>query len=93
MWFQIFFSFVCLLAMVVLTAFIINGNKEHDGKAAPGWWVVSILIDQLFFVAILAVWWKEWWGTHLWLMYVSTGIAIAGITLGAIAKIYTKRHW
>ena len=93
MWFQIFFTFVCLLAIVALTAFIITSNKEHDGKAAPGWWIVSIFISQIFLVAIMATWWPEWWIAHQWLMNVSTGLTITGVILWAVAKIYTRRHW
>jgi hypothetical protein len=93
MWFQIFFSFVCVVAVIALTAFIINSNKEHGGKAAPGWWLVSILISQIFLIVILAIWWKDWWLAHTWIMNVSSGIAIVGFVLWLLAKIYTKRHW
>lgn len=93
MWFQIFFSIVCAVAAIALTAFIISNNKELGGKAAPGWWLVSILISQIFLVAILAIWWKEWWIAHMWLMNVSSGIAIIGFVLWLFAKLYTRRHW
>jgi drug/metabolite transporter (DMT)-like permease len=93
MWFQIFFSIACIAAAIGVTAFIVINNRELGGKAAPGWWVVSILISQIFIVAIMAVWWKDWWVSHQWLMNVSTGLTIAGVILWAVAKIYTRRHW
>jgi len=93
MWFQIFFSIACFTAAITLTAFIVTNNKELGGKAAPGWWVVSGLISQIFIVAIMAVWWKEWWIDHQWLMNVSTGLTITGVILWAVAKICTRRHW
>jgi len=84
---KIFFTFVCILAIATLTTLIITNNKEYDGKTSPGWWVVSIFISQIFIVPIMAVWWKEWWNAHQWLMYISTGIALLGTLLWAIAKI------
>ena len=92
MWFQIFFTFVCLLAVVVLTSLIISNNKEYDGKVAPGWWMISICMSQIFLVAIMSIWWKEWWIAHQLLMKISAGLAMVGIILWVIAKIYTKHH-
>ena len=93
MWFQILFTFVCLAAAIAVTALITTNNREIDGKAAPGWWLVSIGISQIFLVVIFAVWWQKWFATNQWVMYISGGIACVAVILWAIAKIYTRRHW
>lgn len=90
--FQIFFTAVCLIAAVAITAIIVTNNRDMYGKTPLGWWIVGVGLSQICIVGALAVWWKEWWIAHQWLMNVSTGIAIAAVVLWVVAKINSRRY-
>ena len=90
MWFQIFFSIICIIAAVVITAFIVRNNRNYDGKTPLGWWIVGIGISQICVVESLTVWWVDWWRAHLWILSVSTGITIISVILAIVVKVKTK---
>jgi predicted lysophospholipase L1 biosynthesis ABC-type transport system permease subunit len=92
MLFEILFSIACIFAAVAITAITVVNNKDMDGKTPIGWWIIGAGFSQLCIVIMLAVWWKDWVATHLWILYVSCGITIAALCLWVVAKMYTRRY-
>ena len=93
MGFQIFFTIVCLAAAITTTAIIVIKNREFDGKTPLGWWIVGTGISQFCIVIMLTAWCKTWLVANQWIIYLSGGILIAVVALGAVAKFYGRRHW
>lgn len=87
---EIFFTVACIIAVAFISGLVLGCNKTFDNQIAPGWWIIAIGIDQMFVVAILSVWWPEWWGSHQWIMITSVIISIVSALLWAIAK---ARKW
>jgi len=90
--FHILFSIACIIAAIMITAVIVRNNRDMYDKTPLGWWLVGIGISQICIVAALAVWYKNWWITHQWIMNISSGITIAAVVLWIVAKIYGSRH-
>jgi len=90
--FQILFSLGCIATAIMITAFIVNKNRDLYGKTPIGWWIVGGGISQFCIVIMLAVWFKEWLAANQWIIYLSGGILIAVVALGTVAKCCGRRY-
>jgi len=90
---QILFSLVCIAIAIVITKFTVDSNRDLYGRPLIGWWIVGCGISQFCIIIMLAVWCKAWLVANQWIIYLSGGILIAAVTLGAVAKYYGRRHW
>ena len=88
--FHIVFSIICIIAAIMITTVIVRNNRDMDGTTPFGWWIIGLGISQVCIVAIFAVWWRDWWFAHQWVMNISCGITIFSVILWIVAKVYTK---
>jgi len=90
--FQILFSLLCIAIAIMITKFIVNNNRDLFGRTLVGWWIVGCGISQFCIVIMLSVWCKAWLVANQWIIYLSGGILIAAVALGAVAKFYGRQH-